>query len=210
MTILTDLVDSLKNIVGDRNRPTIETKMNRDNVKRMYPRLEDALWRGWNEIHFAINARKLLLEIYEPHQEKLTTRKGIIYSTLDDNIRMRLARLLEPDLRAQSAGFDYVKRCCPNQLAEVAGRYSLDLKAVDDFACRLKTKRDLTFFHIDKKAIGRSAEIWQEEPLKYRELDQTLEALRIIYKELYLELTGEEAPYFDLEGELPKIRDGQE
>lgn len=175
-------------------------------IKQLYPKLEGALWRGWCEVHFALNARKLLLEIHEVGEPKNDSRKGLIFVALDDNVRLRLVRLLDCDSRNQSAGFAYIRRCWPQGVEEVALRHGLALDALDDLGSRLKNARDLTFVHIDKGAIGKAGEIWKDKPIEYHELDSALDTLRVLYSELYREITGNRAPYFDLVGELPTLQ----
>lgn len=174
----------------------------------MNSRLPRALERLLNELGIAAAERQLLLEIYEPNVFK-GSRKGLIYIGLQEDIKMRLARVYDKDSRAQSAGYAYVRRCCANDVKEIGRDMGIDFKFIEDFSRRLAQVRDKTLFHIDKSAVEAPEQVWRDANIKWSELETAISAGRSLFKALYERITGHQWWWPALEGELPSIQQTQ-
>lgn len=95
---------------------------------------------------------------------------------------LRLIRIFEDSTK--TASFWYLHRCEPKRLK------NLDIDRLRDFSGRLKTVRDLTFVHIDKKGISDAAAIWRAAGFTEPEIRDVIETVGRALDDLWIEEFG--------------------
>lgn len=95
---------------------------------------------------------------------------------------IRLMRIFENS--ADVASFWYLHRCAPQRMK------SLDVERLRAFSDKLKTVRNLTFVHLDKKGIFDSAKIWQDAGITDNEIVYSIETVRRVLYDLWVEEFG--------------------
>jgi hypothetical protein len=95
---------------------------------------------------------------------------------------LRLVRIFEDSTK--TASFWYLHRCEPKRLK------NLDMDRLQDFSGRLKTVRDLTFVHIDKKGISDPAAIWRAAGFTETGIREVIETVRRALNDLWIEEFG--------------------
>ncbi len=82
---------------------------------------------------------------------------------------LRLVRVLEDSTRVSS--FWYLYRCAPMEFANV------DVRRLQSISKRLKSIRDKTFIHIDKRAVFNPEAIYQQAGITGREIVWAIETV---------------------------------
>jgi hypothetical protein len=106
------------------------------------------------------------------------------------------------DQNYQSTTFWYIFRCRSKEAKEFIKRENIDFMAIYDLAEKLKTIRDKTHFHIDKKGVKDPKVVWKTANIKYDEFPENIESIYKILNHLHIK-------EFDFEFEIPKIEDLQ-
>jgi len=106
------------------------------------------------------------------------------------------------DQNYQSTTFWYIIRCRSKEAKEFIKRENIDFMTIYDLAKKLKTIRDKTHFHIDKKGVKDPKAVWKTANIKYDEFPNNLESIYKILNHLHVK-------EFDFEFEIPKIEDLQ-
>ena|SRR5579863_856832 len=117
-------------------------------------------------------------EVSPPRNRFLT----VAFIAIQGDRLLRLIRIFEDT--TQTASFWYLHRCEPKRLE------NLDIERLRDFSGRLKTVRDLTFVHIDKKGISDPAAIWREAGFTEVEIREVIDAVRRALNDLWIEEFG--------------------
>jgi hypothetical protein len=95
---------------------------------------------------------------------------------------LRLIRIFENG--ADAASFWYLYRCAPQRMR------NLDIERLRDFSSKLKTVRDLTFVHLDKKGIFDPVTIWRDAGIKESDMIHAMETVRHALNDLWIEEYG--------------------
>lgn len=83
---------------------------------------------------------------------------------------LRLIRIFEDN--RDTASFWYLHRCTPERMKH------LDVERLKSLSGKLKTVRDLTFVHLDKRGISKAAAIWREAGITEAEIIEAIETVR--------------------------------
>lgn len=106
---------------------------------------------------------------------------------LQGDLLIRLIRIFEDD--RDVASFWYLHRCDPIRVGAGA-----DIEHLQHLSKRLKTIRDKTFVHIDRKGLFNPQALYREANISYSEIRENLDALWKIITRLQVETFPDNAP----------------
>jgi len=78
------------------------------------------------------------------------------------------------DFGSQSASIWYVMRSDEKRFAEAAKNSGVNVETLDSLARRLRPIRDQVQFHLDKKSVTNSSQVWSSADLTWNEMDMLL------------------------------------
>jgi hypothetical protein len=103
----------------------------------------------------------------EYFRSELTT---LLFNGLKGDLMARLSRVFED--HEAVASFWYLHRCDPKRVES-----DLDLPKLKEFSHRLKTARDTTFSHIDKRTVADPDRPYREAAITYDEIQDAAESV---------------------------------
>lgn len=162
---------------------------------------QKALKRNLNELVIA----KLEFDAYREISDKLLLNFFDSFFTLaqDALFNDMIGHLIKVlDQNSQSTTFWYIFRCRSQEARKFIKSENIDFMAIYDLAERLKTIRDKTHFHIDKKGVKDPKAVWRTANITYSGVQENMESIYKILNYLHLK-------EFDFEFEIPKIDDLQ-
>lgn len=160
-----------------------------------------ALKRNLNELVVA----KLEFDAYREIGDKLLLNFFDSFFTLaqDALFNDMIAHMIKVlDQNSQSTTFWYIFRCRSKEVKEFIKRENIDFMAIYDLTEKLKTVRDKTHFHIDKKGVKDPKAVWSNTNITYDDLQENMEYIYKILNHLHVK-------EFNFEFEIPKIDDLQ-
>ena len=114
-----------------------------------------------------LRAEQAAIVAYQELQPPKNRFLTVAFVALQGDRLLRLIRIFEDS--AESASFWYLHRCAPQRMK------NLDIERLRDLSSKLKTVRNLTFVHLDKKGIFNAAAIWQEAGIRDSDVIHAME-----------------------------------
>jgi hypothetical protein len=152
--------------------------MSEPQYRERFRKALDRLMREIDNLRTEQAAIAAYREVQLPRNRFLTTA---FVALLGDRL-LRFVRIFEDS--TDVASFWYLYRCEPQRMK------NLDIERLRDFSDRLKTVRDLTFIHLDKKGIFDAVAIWREAGITEGDLIHAVETARGALKGLWIEEFG--------------------
>lgn len=156
--------------------------------------------RNLNEIVTAILEFNAYREIEDNLLPKDDSFFVLARDALFNDMIGHMIKVLDRD--RQSRTFWHISRCISKEDEEFIRRENIDSKAICDLAEKLKTVRDKTHFHIDKKDVTNTKAVWKTANITPDNLQDNMKSIYKILNHLYFK-------EFGYEFEIPKIDDLQ-
>jgi hypothetical protein len=161
-------------------------------------RLQRALERNLHELSRAIVERKAMVGIETAESSHGVDFFRIAYDAMFNDMIGHAIKVL--DRNGQSTSFWYVYRCEQHGIDRYIKDKGYDINRYQNMADKLKKVRDKTHFHIDRDAVRRPDDIWNEANIKGSELKQVIEELWDILRHVFKERLSREFPVLSYNG----------
>ena len=119
-------------------------------------------------------------------------------NSLKDARLIRLIRVLEVD--DQTASFWYLLNSDNRRVQKAAKKSKADLKHLADVSDRIRSIRDRTFVHIDKRSVFNPDQLYRNAGLTHVDLEKAIQDLWSTLSALYEDVFGKELAADDYSG----------
>jgi hypothetical protein len=149
----------------------------------MDDRFYEALWRNLNELRFAISMRNCLNELVRVAPETNWGFFSYCYLALFNDIFSHVIKVL--DRHKDAASFWYLRNCETKLVDDLALKHGLNIMEIEELCDKLALVRDKTHFHIDKKRVMDSSQVWKDAGIKGDYINRLIDKIWDILNDLF-------------------------